>query len=137
VVRQGTCEHASWLDESSPYLRASRALDPSGIGFYKRRAAPQAVLHGLATLQPSEAVAPPPLEPLSSEPPVETTWVEIAMVDDADAPVADEEYRIELPDGTVRTGRLNWVGTARLNGIPKGTCKVSFPRLDSDAWENA
>jgi hypothetical protein len=137
VVRKGTCEHASWLDESSPYLNATRALDSREYRFYRHREESQAALHGLATLQTAEAAAPAPPETSPSEAAVQTTWIEIAMVDDSGIPVADEEYRIEFPDGTVRTGRLNWMGAARLNGIPKGTCKVTFPRLDADAWEKA
>ena len=137
VVRAGTCEHASWLHESSLYLRPARVLDPRGYRLYECHARPQAALHGLAILHSGETATPPPPEPILTEAPAETTWIEIAMVDDSGAPVADEEYRIELPDGALRTGRLNRAGTARLSGIPKGTCKVSFPHLDADAWEKA
>lgn len=63
-------------------------------------------------------------------------FVEILLVDMADAPVPGERYRIELPDGTVRQGVLDAEGRARIDGLKTGgTCKVTFPNLDQDAWE--
>ncbi len=63
-------------------------------------------------------------------------FVEISLVDMADAPVPGERWKIELPDGTVRQGVLDGKGRARIDGLKTGgTCKVTFPNLDQDAWE--
>ena len=65
-----------------------------------------------------------------------TSWIEIEMVDEANQPVAGEAYRITLPDGeTVAEGTLDEKGFARVDHIDPGSCKITFPNLDKDAWE--
>src|SRR5687767_6564954 len=64
-------------------------------------------------------------------------WIEIEMVDEANQPVAGEKYKIELSDGSASEGTLGSDGKARLDGIEPGSCKVSFPDLDAEAWEKA
>lgn len=65
------------------------------------------------------------------------TWVEIVLVDDSDPPkpVPFKRYRLELPDGSTRQGRLDANGAATLTGIDPGTCEVSFPELDANDWK--
>jgi len=66
------------------------------------------------------------------------SWIEIKLVDEDNNPVPGEAYRITLPDGqTVAEGTLDDKGFARVDGIDPGTCKITFPELDQDAWENA
>lgn len=99
---------------------------------------------------PPQAAPPPPPAPLPQEPnapptgagratkepePPPTYWVEIALVGEDDKPVPGENYVVELPDGSKREGVLDGKGLARITGIAQnGTCKVSFPKLDRDAW---
>lgn len=64
-----------------------------------------------------------------------TAWIEIEMVDEADQPVCGVKYEIKLPDDTVASGVLDNQGFARVDGVEPGTCKISFPDLDKDAWE--
>ena len=64
-----------------------------------------------------------------------TSWIEIEMVDEEDEPVPGEKYRITLPDDSVAQGTLDDKGFARIEGIDSGTCKITFPELDKDAWE--
>ena len=67
---------------------------------------------------------------------VETTWVEIQLVDEAGEPVPKARYELKLPDGGVQRGALDYRGRARADGITlPGTCMVRFPDLDADAWE--
>ena len=63
------------------------------------------------------------------------SWIDIELVDEADQPVKGERYRIELQDGTVRKGTLDSKGKAHIEGISPGECKITFPNLDKDAWE--
>ncbi len=63
------------------------------------------------------------------------SWIEIEMVDEEDEPVPGMAYRITLPDGTVADGTLDGEGFARVEGIEPGTCQITFPDLDKDAWE--
>jgi hypothetical protein len=65
------------------------------------------------------------------------TWIEIELVDDAGEPVPGESYEITLPDGSKATGSLDGKGFARVEGVDPGTCKVTFPNLDKDAWNRA
>jgi len=74
-------------------------------------------------------------EPKDEEEAEKKSWVEIELVDEEGNPVPGEKYRIELPDGKIAEGTLDEKGFARVSGIDPGTCKVTFPRLDKDAWE--
>ncbi len=66
------------------------------------------------------------------------SWIEIELVDEEKKPVPGEKYKISLPDGeTVAEGTLNEKGFARVDGIEPGTCKITFPELDQEAWEKA
>lgn len=66
-----------------------------------------------------------------------TSWIEIELVDEEGKPVPGEAYKIKLPDGTYDSGTLNEKGLCRIEGIEPGTCQISFPNLDKDAWEKA
>ncbi|MGH9902358.1 MAG: hypothetical protein ACRD68_11185 [Pyrinomonadaceae bacterium] len=69
-------------------------------------------------------------------PATKTTFVEIELIDMADQPVAGARYRIQLPDGNFQEGHLDKEGRARADDIEKpGTCWISFPDLDKEAWE--
>ena len=70
--------------------------------------------------------------------PKKKSWIEIEMVDEDKKPVPGEKYKITLPDGeTVAEGTLDDKGFARVDGIDPGTCKITFPELDKEAWEKA
>ena len=63
------------------------------------------------------------------------SWIEIEMVGEDDKPIPGEKYKITLPDDTVAQGTLNEKGFARIEGIAEpGTCKVTFPDIDKEAW---
>jgi hypothetical protein len=68
--------------------------------------------------------------------PEKKSWIEIELVDEDDNPVPGVAYRITLPDGeSVAAGTLDDKGFARVEGIDPGTCKITFPDLDKDAWQ--
>jgi hypothetical protein len=62
-------------------------------------------------------------------------WVEIAMVDQEGMPVPGQAYEITLPDATVVQGSTDAKGRGRVDGIDAGNCRVTFPRLDREAWK--
>jgi type VI secretion system secreted protein VgrG len=66
-----------------------------------------------------------------------TSWIEIELIDEEDEPVPGEKYEITLPDGSVSAGTLDADGFARVDGIDPGSCEVTFPELDKEAWEPA
>jgi len=82
---------------------------------------------------PVEPYKPPETE---EEQEIKTSWIEVEMVDEEDEPVPGEKYEIELPDGSVKSGTLDQNGFVRVEGIEPGNCKISFPKLDKEAWEN-
>ncbi len=76
-----------------------------------------------------------PAESATEEEAEETSWIEIELVGEDDKPIPGEKYKISLPDGAVDEGTLDHKGFARVEGFKSGTCKVTFPSLDQDAWE--
>ncbi len=65
------------------------------------------------------------------------TWIELQLVGEDGKPVPDEPYRVTLPDGSIEEGTLDDEGKARVDGFEKGNCKITFPNLDQEAWEEA
>ena len=70
--------------------------------------------------------APPPGRDLTPDTPKDLDWVELTVVDDNGDPYTGP-YKLELPDGRVMSGQLNFGGTLRVDGIPSGSCKLTFP----------
>jgi hypothetical protein len=85
----------------------------------------------------SEKVKPhkPPTEEEKEDKKDELSWIEIELVDEEDKPVPGKTYKITLSDNSVIEGTLDGEGFARHDGIPKGTCKVTFPEFDKNTWE--
>ncbi len=83
----------------------------------------------------SEQVKPHKSPATEEEAEEKKSWIEIEMVDEEDEPVPGEKYKITLPDDSVAQGTLDEKGFARVEGIDPGTCKITFPELDKDAWE--
>lgn len=64
-----------------------------------------------------------------------TDWIEIEFVGEDGKPIPGEKYEITLPDGSIASGTLDSNGFARVDGFEPGKCKISFPNLDTEAWE--
>jgi len=60
-------------------------------------------------------------------------WIEIQLVDDDGHGVSGIDYLIVTPDNQKHSGVTGAGGTVRLDNIPPGQCKISFPQLDKDA----
>jgi hypothetical protein len=78
-----------------------------------------------------------PNEQSAEESEHKTSWIEVKLIDGSGAPVPGERFRVTTPDGRTRGGTLDHEGFARVEGIDPGTCQVTFPRLDAEAWEPA
>jgi len=63
------------------------------------------------------------------------SWIEIQMLNEAGKPVTGQSYKVTLADETVAEGTLDAKGFARIDGIEPGSCKVTFPGLDKEAWK--
>ena len=68
-----------------------------------------------------------------SEP--ETTWIEIELVEPDGQPAANERYKLTLPDGSTKWGRLDQHGKARVERLQPGNCQVTFPDRDEQVWD--
>ena len=49
--------------------------------------------------------------------------------------MAGEAYQVTMSDGSVDSGTLDEKGFAHVKNIDPGSCKITFPNLDKDAWE--
>ena len=65
------------------------------------------------------------------------SWIEIVLVGEDKNPIPGEKYRITLPDNSVAEGTTDDKGAARVDGFDPGSCKITFPDLDQDAWKPA
>ena len=120
-------------------LEAVKA-DPGAMGaaVARRTMTPAALsLQQVAPAVRRSAAADAPTHAPDSEENLEKkSWIEIELVDEAGQPVPGEPYRITLPDGTtVADGTTDEKGRARVDHIDPGSCKVTFPNLDKDAWQ--
>jgi hypothetical protein len=57
------------------------------------------------------------------------SWITVALAREDDVPLANQRYRIQLPDGSVREGTLDAAGQVHLEDIDPGQCTVTFPGL--------
>jgi type VI secretion system secreted protein VgrG len=64
----------------------------------------------------------------------EKTWIEIQLVDADGQPVANEPFRITLPDGSDRQGVTDAAGLARFDELDPGTCELTFHKRDRSEW---
>ncbi len=89
-------------------------------------------------VEPAMAASASPGEERHKADEEKKSWIEIELVDEDDNPIPGERYKVTLPDGTtVAEGTLDENGFARVDGIDPGSCKITFPSLDKDAWEKA
>lgn len=65
----------------------------------------------------------------------ELTWIELELVGMDDKAVTGELYEIVVPDGRVYRGSTDQNGVGRVEGFEPGSCRIRFPNLDQDAWE--
>jgi type VI secretion system secreted protein VgrG len=111
---------------------AGQMSPPTPAGFTQASYA----VSSISPAKKSAASNAPTHDPTSEENKVKTHWIEINLVDDQGKPVAGEPYRVTLPDGTtVADGTLDEKGHARIDHVDPGSCKVTFPNSDKDAWE--
>jgi hypothetical protein len=85
--------------------------------------------------KPAPAKKPVPVEKKSAAP--EKTWIKIKLIDVVGKPIPGERYRVKVPGGESVEGVLDEQGEAACWNLDPGTCKVTFPDLDEEAWEDA
>jgi len=56
-------------------------------------------------------------------------YIEIELVNQLGEPVPEEEYKVTLPDGTTKEGKLDKDGRAVVKDVPPGKCIVEFKDL--------
>ena len=50
--------------------------------------------------------------------------------------MANERFRVELPEGSIVEGKLDAQGSTSIPASKEGSCKVTFPNLDEKAWKS-
>jgi uncharacterized Zn-binding protein involved in type VI secretion len=66
--------------------------------------------------------------------PVAVDFLELRLVDSEGLAVSFASFRVTAADGSVHEGMLDADGQAQLEGLPPGSCSVSFPELHGDDW---
>lgn len=100
-------------------VQCPRPLGPTG-----RKVAPA----------PAPKAAPAPVKEQRKKE-LEKTWIEFRVVRSRDqAPVPGARYRLELADGTVRTGAADAEGVIYEKGIEPGSAKVTLLEYERDEW---
>jgi uncharacterized Zn-binding protein involved in type VI secretion len=93
----------------------------------------QAAQQGAQSAQPSES---PAAKARTSEKGKPLHFVEFQLLGEDGKGVPLQRYVVTLPDGTVKEGVTGLNGQIRYEGLESsGTCKITFPDLDQDAWE--
>ena len=79
----------------------------------------------------------PPHKPADN--PDKVSWIELQLVYESNGlPVAGMAYEVTLPDGkTIAAGSTDDQGVARVGNIDPGSCQITFPSLDKEAWTDA
>jgi uncharacterized Zn-binding protein involved in type VI secretion len=63
------------------------------------------------------------------------SWIEVQMNDRGGFGVANTKFVLETPDGKVIHGVTDANGLGRVEGIPPGSHKISFPDLPPDGFK--
>lgn len=98
------------------------------------RAGDTAPILAVSGSRTAEQTTLPELEPSAKRPIIKKTWISIQLVDDKKAPVVGVAYEIVRGTGVIASGRLDEHGSAFVDGISDGDCKVRFPDLDASEW---
>jgi hypothetical protein len=85
----------------------------------------------------SGAMAELPPSPAGAVLPCQQAWVEVQMLDETRAPVPALECEVVGPNGEVHHGVTDENGIFRVDGVPPGSCQISFPALDGKVWKKA
>lgn len=140
VYRNGSADCIEWLDRGHPFSLGVGPHWLGGVRYYRGREQP---------VRPPEYGGAPAAAPEVPRPPARVvrqpaapevrnkTWIEIELLDENGAPVPNEPYSVQLPDGSTRSGTLDAAGRARVDGIDPGSCEISFPEIDTRAWRAA
>jgi phage baseplate assembly protein gpV len=104
------------------------------IAEHDRRVAGSSRGGGAASSQ-SSADSGPPADAASVA--SDTSFIELELVDTDGKPVAFASYVVTASDATSFSGVLDAEGRARIDGIVKGNCTVTFPEFHGDDWSAA
>jgi hypothetical protein len=57
-------------------------------------------------------------------------WIEIELMDENDDPIPSQDYKVTLPNGDTKNGKLDQNGYALIKDIPPGGVEIEFPYLN-------
>ncbi|MCR9219729.1 MAG: carboxypeptidase-like regulatory domain-containing protein [Alphaproteobacteria bacterium] len=64
-------------------------------------------------------------------------WITVELVGENGEPIPNEKVTVTDPGGEEHQGETDSQGRFTVTGIPEGSCDVTFPELDQEAWEAA
>lgn len=84
-----------------------------------------------AIAKQGQNLAPDTVMPCS----VDLSWIEIRLIDMEGNAVPRERYCVIDPNQEKHEGELDLAGSARIDGIPAGSCDITFPDRDRESWD--
>jgi hypothetical protein len=118
----------AWRDSSDLFSRTS--VSPNDGPLVLLRIVPKRIFRSPTS---EAAITPSQLARIMTE----KHWIEIVLVDEDGAGVEGIKYSIIAPDNNEYTGNTGPDGFARVDNIPAGQCKISFPELDRDSYKSS
>jgi hypothetical protein len=97
-------------------------------------------LFGARASRPMRVQREQQVEPLGpstivEEPETEKTFIAIELVDQDGVALAGRRFRILLPNNVMQEGTTGPDGKARVKGIDRGQCEITFPGLYDDDFD--
>lgn len=121
-------------DEKVAWVKAGELLPESGAARFESGLLLLRVVPRRNLKSPSSEA---PITPSQLARMVQKHWVAIELVDEDGNGVEGVSYSIMTPDNQEYTGVTDATGSARVDNIPAGQCKIRFPDLDKDAYKAA
>ncbi|MEA2695757.1 MAG: hypothetical protein QOI66_28 [Myxococcales bacterium] len=136
LVKRMAPKVANTPDQKAAWADIEKENTSGGADNWQRAAGKPILLRLAPTVVPSRVPsASPAVTPSQVQSkPASEHWIELEIVYDDGTPF-DGNCAVELPGGRISDGSPNGKGVVRIDALSSaGDCKITFPKLDGDAF---